>query len=46
MSGWETFAPEDGDGDREEREAIQAIDGLLEMPEFLRRTPGITQGST
>ena len=28
----------DDDGDLEEREAIQAIDVLLEIPEFLRRT--------
>ena len=40
MDEKETPAPEDGDGDREEREAIQAIDAPLdlEMPEFLRRT--------
>ena len=35
---------EDSDGDLEEREAIQAIDGRLEIPDFLKRTPAA--GST
>ncbi len=35
-----SYSDHEPDGDRDEREAIMAIDGNLEIPEFLKRTSG------